>query len=737
MFFYECFVLVDEFAYICYVFIVKFEYVFLTMKKFRLVVLMCCMTMVVSAQGQNDSTAERSVKLQELVVKESLVKHSAKSDIYAVTEELRKGADGIMQLLGQLPGVVYNNIDNSITVRNDAKVQILVNGDQVSSGYVNALSLDRIDKVEVIYAPSARFSMAGYKYVIDIKLKPEYLGHDIYVGNFTMISAGNNNGDDVVANEQPQAMYMYSGDKVDFNVGYAFGEINWHYPLSYTKSYPGINEFFTDEYNEKNPNDHNSNRTHAVFTGLDWHIKSGHTLSVRAMYENTDIGRRLENSIHTIYAMGAEWLQSEATVDRQQADNVTGALIYRGKFKEKWDVYASLGYNRLNADVTNSYTLHGSYASEYLYRNTRDYLSGNFDLTYTINDAMWLNAGYIGTWNRYDSHLSGNDMLVSRSTDSRHNAYVYYDYMPRQNMMLHIGSGVEYIRRTDLSGIDNSYWNWLPQVTFTYMPTEKVQLIADYKTQMGYPLQYQLSTSGYDIDSLMRYEGNPLLAPSRTHSVSLSASVGNSFYAALEYNTTHDFMTEWYTTVGTGKFLSTFANARYHSIKAIVGYDWKMSKYVIWSNTVQVNFDKIRLGNLVNDYTNFNMVSQLRYWLAPWKMQFSGEYCRNMMRVPQLQGWSDYGQDMWQLMAQKAFLNNRLSVSLIYVPPLHLGVRTHQRSCVETPFYHTVQTLNLKTYDNMLLVRLQFRFNTGKFRQGALRDNFNVTKEQKKDRGLM
>ena len=88
-------------------------------------------------------------------------------------------------------------------------------------------------------------------------------------------------------------------------------------------------------------------------------------------------------------------------------------------------------------------------------------------------------------------------------------------------------------------------------------------------------------------------------------------------------------------------------------------------------------------------------------------------------------------------MAQKAFLNNRLSVSLIYVPPLHLGVRTHQRSCVETPFYHVVQNLNLKTYDNMLLVRLQFRFNTGKFRQGALRDNFNVTKEQKKDRGLM
>lgn len=109
-----------------------------------------------------------------------------------------------------------------------------------------------------------------------------------------------------------------------------------------------------------------------------------------------------------------------------------------------------------------------------------------------------------------------------------------------------------------------------------------------------------------------------------------------------------------------------------------------------------------------------------------------------MERTPGLQGWSDYGQDMWQVVAQKAFFKNRLVASLIYVPPLHLGIRTRQRSCVETPFYHSVQSLNLKTYDNMILLRLQFRFSTGKFRPNALRDNFNVTREQQqKDRGLM
>ena len=129
--------------------------------------------------GDSVSTM-RNVELDELVVKESLVKHSTKSDTYKVTEAMRRGVDGTMQLLGRLPGVDYNLVTNSISVRNDTKVQILVNGNQVEDSYLKALPPDRIDKVEVTYVPQARFAMAGYKYVIDIKLKHEYRGHDIY-----------------------------------------------------------------------------------------------------------------------------------------------------------------------------------------------------------------------------------------------------------------------------------------------------------------------------------------------------------------------------------------------------------------------------------------------------------------------------------------------------------------------------------------------------------------------------
>ena len=692
---------------------------------------------VVQTSVQQDTAKIDNVELNELVVKESLVKHSAKGDTYKITEAMRRGIDGTMQLLGRLPGVVYDNVNNSVTVRNDSKVQIIVNGNQVDNSYLNAISPERVDRVEVIYVPSARYTAAGYRYVIDIKLKPEYRGHDIYVGNFMMVSAGDNNGDDVVANEQPQFMYMYSGDKVDFNVGYAFGEINWNYPLSYTKSYPGITDISTDKYTEKNPNDHNHNRTHAAFAGLDWHIRQQQTLSLRASYENIDLGRTVENCIHTTDAAGMKQLHDEVTVSDQQSDQFTGAMLYRGNFNEKWDIFASLGYDRWNADALNYYSLTGSYASRNLYRNSRDYLNGNFDLTFSINEKMSLNIGYLGTWNRYDTYMKHDNRLVAQTIDSRHHAYACYDFMPLGNLLLHFGIGFEHIGRTGLGGIDKDYNNLLPQATLTYLPSETVRITADYNANMEYPLQYQLSAAGYDIDSLMHYEGNTLLAPARTHRLSLSVGVGDAFYASVEYNNTHDFLTEWYAPLVGGKFLSTFGNSRYHNFKAMAGYDWKISKYVVWSNTLQLSYDKIRLGSIADDYVNFNMVSELRYWLNPWRMQLVGTYSRNMVREPQLQGWSDYGQDMWQVAVQKAFFDNCLAVSLIYVPPLHLGVRRNQRSCVETPFYHTVQSLNLKTYDNMVLLRLQFRFNAGKLRRDAFRDNFNVTKEQKKDRGLM
>ena len=91
----------------------------------------------------------------------------------------------------------------------DRNVLIEVDGVQVPSEYLQALPLSRISRIQIVYAPSARYTTEGIRYVINVKLKNDFVGHDLYIGNYTMISAGDNNGSDIVANEQPKIQYIY------------------------------------------------------------------------------------------------------------------------------------------------------------------------------------------------------------------------------------------------------------------------------------------------------------------------------------------------------------------------------------------------------------------------------------------------------------------------------------------------------------------------------------------------
>ena len=100
-----------------------------------------------TAAVRQDSVAMRNVELDELVVQESLVEHSASGDTYRVTEEMKRGVDGTLQMLGRLPGVDYNFVSDAITVRNDSKVltwfvwATLWMGTQLTRNYIRRFTL--------------------------------------------------------------------------------------------------------------------------------------------------------------------------------------------------------------------------------------------------------------------------------------------------------------------------------------------------------------------------------------------------------------------------------------------------------------------------------------------------------------------------------------------------------------------------------------------------------------------
>jgi hypothetical protein len=106
-----------------------------------------------------------------------------------------------------------------------------------------------------------------------------------------------------------------------------------------------------------------------------------------------------------------------------------------------------------------------------------------------------------------------------------------------------------------------------------------------------------------------------------------------------------------------------------------------------------------------------------------------------LRKVPLLQGYEQQEQDMWAVSLFKTFWHDRINVSLTYLPPIRLGVREYQQRAIDTDFYKEHQRLNLKTYDNLILLRVGFRLNNDK--RFKVKNQSKFDDEKNKDRGLL
>lgn len=685
--------------------------------------------------NQTDSIAGKVIELDEVIIKAMLVKHDSHSDEYRIIPELTQGTSSAYDVLSRLPGIAYNNINNSISVRMDKSVLIEVNGHRVSPEYVQSLSLDRISKIQVVYVPTARYATEGIHYVINIKLKNDYIGHDLYFGNYTMISAGGNNGSNTVSNEQPKVQYMYSGKNIDVNAGYGFADINWNYPISYSRNYNGMASTITKEVDAKNPNDHNSTNTHAANFGLNWQIEQDQTLSFRSTFQRDNVSHNstfdvMQNKkTNNIIDKYVEQLEESSRVNE-----IAGALYYQGKLKNRWSIYSSLGYDRMHDQLHSEYIGKDvTYARKY--KNSKDYFKSELDVNYSLNNLLALNFGYRGIWNRYMSYDTKNSDFLSKDEDKRHNAYFFFDWTPGEQFLLHAGTGVEVIHKESLEQKRN-WLKCLPQLTTTWLLSDKVQFMAEYSTKIEYPSLYQVSVTPIAHDQWLIQSGNSQLLPAHLQNVSLHATFWESLIIGAEYTYTRNAITDWYERITNDIFLRTFTNARKKELVAFSAYNWKIRDGFTWSNIIQWQWQQLYAQDCLNKTYNILWRSTLEYWINPIKLLAKIEYIREMQKDPLLQGWQQYGQDLWQLSLRKNFFKENFSISINYVPPIHLGIRNNQKSCINTTFFEQSQAQNLNTYDGLLMIRMAWRFKKGRSRQRSVQQ-YEFEREQKIDKGLL
>ena len=132
-----------------------------------------------------DSIADKA--LDEVVVKHQTVKRSAQGDLITITKDMRLGARNTGELLGNIPGAMYNSINRSLSFYGSRNIIVLVDSIEHDFNYIARLNQKRFDKINITYNPSGKYR--GYDAVINLKTRPHYQGYD---GNVEFYGTENN-----------------------------------------------------------------------------------------------------------------------------------------------------------------------------------------------------------------------------------------------------------------------------------------------------------------------------------------------------------------------------------------------------------------------------------------------------------------------------------------------------------------------------------------------------------------
>lgn len=678
-----------------------------------------------------DST--RTVTLEEVQIKTSRHTKKADRDIYVVTPQNVAKAGDVMQLIAQIHGIRYNALDESLEIKNSKAFRFQVNGIDKTKEQVSQYAPETIRRIEIIHTPEGRYAAQGIKYVVNLITKDNYRGLDLTVRNLLMASLSGQNGDHPIANEQPKVSLQYLSNKWNINAGYGFATIHWDYPVAYEKRLSDGTWLNSAPATGKNPTEKNGTLGHSARFGLDFTPRPNHTLSLNTVWGYEEKDKQTHFKV-TRQRPETGWLgqTDEYSAHRTYGNDFRGSLAYQGTLNKRWKLHASLNYNRKWDNSRYQYRWGRQTPNRSQYEHTKEYVSQEASAAFTASDKLTIDAGILNVYNRY----TNQDRLAEASRFNqetvRSQLFGYITYNPAESWGLRAGLIGNYLWQDhDTRGLLR------PELMVDYHPESFFSGQIHYNLTPSYPKQYQLSPDTYRIDSLMIQTGNPgLRSLSQTHTLELNATFWDNLTLTGQFSyNPHDISTYYYPDEK-GNTVSSFRNNRLQQLLVGLSYDWELTPNLVWSNSIQVNHYYIKSKTTRNRNTGVLINSGIQYYYEKWGLMTELNYQYNQIRYPLLQGFGETGQDLWEFSLNKWLCKRKLQLSLVYLPPLELGIRKHQTNLIDTPSYYSKNRLRLSNYNNMLLFRMTWKLHRGKKTKQII-DKTTYDDESPAGRGLM
>ncbi len=657
--------------------------------------------------------------LHEVAVNSSANENTIDREVQIITDKMKAGTTTTKDVLDKLKGVDYDRYTNTIKVDNSSKVIILVDGMEKDQEYIKNISPDRLKKVEVIRDPSGRYALEGYTAVINIILKKDYRGTEVFVQNNNLIDPDASKPENILIQEAASATVNYTYNK--FNIyskahtyQSSFNLLSWNLKNMIKDSTTIKQTPIDGDMNTKAKQMYNS-----ITFGTDYTLNPKHSLSFEANYSNQPIAKN--NSSEEFEVVETK---NNQTINRYNLLNQTKSgsnstyisLFYDGKIDEN---------NTFKSNITfSNYTEHyynNSFVNNNLFRNEdgtnlKNKIKFYLEYYHIFNSKHNIQFGYGNSFedvkNSFEIEKAKNEFT---STDFRNKFYAYYGFQMNKKFGIKLGSALETSNpKTTLN--ERNYLIYLPYADIKIKVSDKFDIKLKYRSNSEYPSLAQTNPFESRIDNQSVRIGNPILKPEVTHRLSLETNILSGLAKVEPY---YHFSNNYIADIGNMKndtiMQFTYDNVgKYTNYGVLVNFTVPFSKKIVWQNDFNFFNTSIEYKNNVNSVNDFTMSSQLLYISEKTGFVGGAKYQKENRKYLTAQGFNRWNNDFWLFFVQQPMFKQRLSVMVAYISPITYGVNLSQGSYFKTEQYTETRTNDISILKNMFVIELSYRFNKGK-----------------------
>jgi outer membrane receptor protein involved in Fe transport len=529
-----------------------------------------------------------SENLDEITVKSTKPPLTYKVDRKVIDAGSFPGADAAIDLLENIPSVQLD-LDGNLTYRGEGTFKVYINGHPVANGVekLRQLPASRIDKIEVITNPSAKYDAEGTAGIIQVILKKNRL--EGYAIN-TSLRADTRGG----------YRWLFSIDNKKEKSGWYING-NWA-------------ENFWDKYHENQEQTiTNGDPAYNTFTNIrskhgqkqsyielgfnhdlsdkDYIDFSGYINPTRTKQKNREKGQVTEQilykngqSVDSTYYLNSLYncnyqyvgatLTYEHAFSKDRSHLLSGYIDYSGYVSDLDD-------RQLDEQVYETFTERQGFKGT---EHKETMIEGKLNYKLPINKKMTLETGaeintdhipritsISGTFDKKGNITKFDDAPLSQTVDFIQDVYSTYITFKRESEKLAVQAGLrmeytnrrsDYSYKTDennrVSTPDrNRFTNFFPSAHITYNLSETHQIYLSYSRRIQRPNYWKLVPLEQYESPYSYYTGNGNVKPSCTNAyeAGYKKSWDKNFISAELFARKTDNVTQNYSRTDTGNML--------------------------------------------------------------------------------------------------------------------------------------------------------------------------------------